>query len=92
MPRDSGAISDTLRPGVNVTIGYDATVHLFQNSTIRKVDLLSVDGREFFGPEAMSAHIRRWRSMAFIISAIGIVTALYNIVALFRSRIAEVRV
>jgi hypothetical protein len=92
MPRGSGAISDTLRPGVDVTVGYDATSHLFQNSTIRKVDLLSIGGREYFGPEAMSAYIHRWRFMAFIISAIGIATALYNIVALFRSQAAEVRV
>jgi hypothetical protein len=89
MPRDSGAMSDTLRPGVGVTVGYEATSHIFQNDAIRKVALLTIGGREYFGPETMSALVHRWRSGAFVMSAFGIAFALYNIVALFRSRIGE---
>jgi hypothetical protein len=92
MPRDSGAMSDTLRPGVDVTVGYEATSHIFQNTAIRKVALLVIGDREYFGPETMGAFIRRERPMAFIVAAFGIATALYNIIALFRSRTHEERV
>ena len=91
MPRDSGAMSDTLRPGVAVTVGYEATSHVFQNDAIRKVALLSIGGREYFGPETMGALVRRWRSGAFVMALFGIATALYNIFGLFRSGRSEKR-
>jgi hypothetical protein len=89
MPRDSGAMSDTLRPGVDVTIGYEATAPIFQNSAIRKVLMLSIDGREYFGPETMSAYVRRRRFPAFVVSAIVIGWAVYNIFMLFRGRVEK---
>jgi hypothetical protein len=89
MPRDAETVSRTLRTGVDVTIGYEVTARLFQMASIRRVGLLSIGDRQYFGPEDLRAYVRRWRSSALVTAAIGLTTALYNVVMLFRSLVRQ---